>query len=148
MLLLLVHHADAVGPGVDPQRPLSSLGLAQADRLAARAKAEQFLPASIWHSGKLRARQTGEAFLRICNPFAAFRMVRGLRPDDPTEIVRDALPGETQDLLVVGHMPHIAALLQQLVPDAAQFPVHGMVMLASDDGVWSELWRADGHPAT
>jgi phosphohistidine phosphatase len=148
MRLLLVHHADAVGPGIDPQRPLSSLGLQQADRLATRAKTEQFSPASIWHSGKLRARQTGEAFLTICNPFADFRMVRGLRSDDPTEIIRDALRGETQDLIVVGHMPHIAALLQQLQPDAAEFPIHGMVMLEVTDSGWREVWRAGDHLAT
>ncbi len=32
MRLALVHHADAVGSGVDPQRPLSSIGLEQADQ--------------------------------------------------------------------------------------------------------------------
>jgi phosphohistidine phosphatase len=143
MLLALVHHADAVGPGVDPQRPLSSPGLEQAERLAGRAKAAQFSPAAIWHSGKLRARQTGEAFLRACNPFAEFRMVRGLHPDDSPEIIRDAIGGENQDLLVVGHMPHIPALLQLLVPGAAQFPAHGLVMLDRDDrGDWKEVWRA------
>jgi phosphohistidine phosphatase len=143
MLLALVHHADAVGPDVDPQRPLSTLGLEQADRLAARAKAEKFSPALIWHSGKLRARQTAEAFLRACNPFAEFRMVRGLRPDDPPEIIRDALQGETRDLLAVGHMPHIAALLQTVIPGADPFPPHGLVLLESADGTsWKEVWRA------
>ena len=79
-----VHHADAVGPDVDPQRPLSpTLGRTQAAALAERVKAAGFKPASIWHSGKLRARQTAESFLQACNPFAEFRMVRGLRPDDP-----------------------------------------------------------------
>src|SRR5262245_41480035 len=34
--LYLVHHADAVGPHVDPQRPLSSLGRQQADDVAAK----------------------------------------------------------------------------------------------------------------
>lgn len=145
MRLALVHHADAVGPGVDPQRPLSSIGLEQADNLATRTKAAKFSPAVIWHSGKLRARQTGEAFLRICNPFAGFRMVRGLRPDDPPEILRDALQAESTDLLVVGHMPHLASLLQLFVPDAAQFPLHGIVLLETSDGVlWKEVWRSEG----
>jgi len=145
MRLALVHHADAVGPGVDPQRPLSSIGLEQADTLATRTKAAEFSPAVIWHSGKLRARQTGEAFLRICSPFAEFRMVRGLRPDDPPEILRDSLRAESTDLLVVGHMPHLASLLQLLVPDAAQFPLHGLVLLETSDGVlWKEVWRSEG----
>ncbi|MGE5836059.1 MAG: SixA phosphatase family protein [Acidobacteriota bacterium] len=142
MRLALVHHADAVGPDVDPQRPLSSQGIAHAERIASQAKAVGFSPAAIWHSGKLRARQTAEAFLRACNPFAEFRMVRGLHPDDPPEIMRDALREEERDLLVTGHMPHIAALLQLLAPDAAQFPAHGLVMLERrTDGEWKELSR-------
>jgi len=141
-MLALVHHSDAVGPDVDPQRPLSSRGLEHAERVAAQAKAAGFSPAAIWHSGKLRARQTAEAFLRACNPFAEFRMVRGLHPDDPPEIMRDALREEERDLLVTGHMPHIAALLQLLAPDAAQFPAHGLVMLErGTDGEWKELLR-------
>jgi hypothetical protein len=34
-LLILVHHGDAVGPDVDPMRPLSSVGRAATERLAA-----------------------------------------------------------------------------------------------------------------
>jgi phosphohistidine phosphatase len=142
MRVALVHHADAVGPDVDPQRPLSSQGIAHAERIAAQAKTVGFSPAAFWHSGKLRARQTAEAFLRACNPFAEFRMVRGLHPDDPPEIMRDAIREEERDLLVTGHMPHIAALLQLLAPDAAQFPAHGLVMLErGTDGEWKELLR-------
>lgn len=82
MNVFLVHHADAVGH-LDPQRPLSAVGRAQADWVAAEAHRKGVKPAVIWHSGKLRARQTGEAFLLACNPFATFKMVRGLSPDDP-----------------------------------------------------------------
>ena len=141
MRLVLVHHADAVSPAVDPQRPLSSVGLAQADRLAAAAKTAGVSPAAIWHSGKLRARQTAEAFLRACNLFAEFRMVRGLRPDDPPEIIRDALRGEDRELLLAGHMPHMAELLHMLSPESAQFPLHGAVMLETTDVGWKEIWR-------
>jgi phosphohistidine phosphatase SixA len=35
-LLILVHHGDAVGPEVDPMRPLSSAGRAATDRLKSR----------------------------------------------------------------------------------------------------------------
>src|SRR6476660_9017266 len=104
MRLYLVHHADAVGPHVDPQRPLSALGRRQADDLAARAQARGVQPAAIWHSGKLRARQTAEAFLRACSPSAEFKMIRGLLPDDPPAFVRDQLTGESRDVLLAGHM--------------------------------------------
>jgi phosphohistidine phosphatase len=142
MRLYLVHHADAVGPHVDAHRPLSAHGRSQADRLAADAKAAGAAPAAIFHSGKLRARQTGEAFLRFCNPLADFRMIRGLLPDDPPQYVRDMVTGETRDLLLVGHMPGIRGILHDLVPTAAVLPLHGMVALEGhEEGRWTELWR-------
>src|SRR5215510_3828544 len=129
MRLCLVHHADAVGPQVDPQRPLSTPGRSHAEALAVRVKERGFVPAAIWHSGKLRARQTAEALLVACNPFAEFKMIRGVRPDDPPEILRDALLSETRDLVVAGHIPHLTALLELVSPGSAQFPLHGAVAL-------------------
>lgn len=143
MTTVLVHHADAVGPEVDTQRPLSSIGLGQAQALAERVHARGFVPAVIWHSGKLRARQTAEPFWRLCNSFAAFKMVRGLSPDDPPEIVRDALLGESRAILLVSHMPILPALRRLLVRDEAGFPLHGAVAIESDDqgAGWREIWR-------
>ena len=59
MFVYLVHHGDAVGPNVDPQRPLSSLGHQQVEMLSRQVAAFSVSPMVIWHSGKLRARQTG-----------------------------------------------------------------------------------------
>jgi glutathione peroxidase len=141
--VFLIHHADALGPAVDSLRPLSSKGLAQADWLAGQARAAGCAPAAIWHSGKLRARQTAEAFLRVCAPFADFRMVRGLRSDDPPEWMRDEIAADTRDVLLAGHMPHIARLLQLLAPGVNQMPTHGGVALeATPENRWAEVWRA------
>lgn len=134
MRLYLVHHADAVGPEVDTRRPLSAEGREQAERLAARAKAADIMPGVIWHSGKLRARQTAEPFWRACNPLAEFMMVRGLAPDDPPEIIRDALAAESRDVMLVGHIPHLSALVQLMTGDRREFPLHGMVVLETSDG--------------
>jgi phosphohistidine phosphatase len=142
MRACLVHHADAVGPDVDPQRPLSEAGLAHADDLSSRAAEAGVKPDVIWHSGKLRSRQTAEPFLRACNPFADFRMVRGLRPDDSIQWMRDDLAAESRHVLLVGHMPHIAGLLRSLVPSSAAFPLHGLVLLERNEaGGWTELLR-------
>jgi phosphohistidine phosphatase len=143
MRLCLVHHAHAVGPEVDPQRPLSTAGRDHAARLAELVKARGFVPAAIWHSGKLRARQTAEVFLTTCNPFAEFKMIRGVRPDDPPEILRETLTVETRDLVVAGHIPHLSAWLELVVPGSPGFPLHGAVALQTeDDGrTWREVWR-------
>lgn len=144
MRVYLIHHADALAPGVDFERPLSSVGLAQADWLAAKAKAAGCAPDAIWHSGKRRARQTAEAFLRECAPSAEFRMVRGLRPDESPDSMRIELGAETRDVLLTGHMPHIARLLEALSPGSAPMPLHGGVGLERDGGAgeWREVWRA------
>jgi phosphohistidine phosphatase len=141
----LIHHADAVGPDVDSQRPLSAIGHEQAEKLAQALKDRQASPPlAIWHSGKLRARQTGEAMLRHWAPFATFTMVRGLGPDDSPEILAATIRGEGHDLAIVGHMPHLPWLLSTLTgTPAAVFPAHGAVALESHDGgrTWKEVWR-------
>lgn len=137
-----------MSPAADSQRPLSSHGLAQAEALAARAKAAGACPAEIWHSGKLRARQTGEAYLRACNPFAAFRMARGLLPDDPPEMMGLVLDAESRDVMIVGHMPNIAALASRLAGRDAAFPVHGAVCFERmAEGAWIERWRLSAPTA-
>ena len=81
-MVFLVHHADAVSPDVDAQRPLSERGRMQAERLAAESARRGVKPEVVWHSGKLRARQTAEALWRACNPLAEFSATRGLQPND------------------------------------------------------------------
>jgi phosphohistidine phosphatase len=144
LTLLLIHHAEAVSPAVDPQRPLTESGHQHAQRVAEVARDRGATPATIWHSGKLRSRQTGHAFLSVCAPFAKFKMVRGLGPDDAPGIIHTAIQRESQDLALVGHWPSLPALLDLLSPASAPMPQHGVVALTtSDHGVtWSELWRA------
>jgi phosphohistidine phosphatase len=145
--LFLVHHGEAVGPEIDPRRPLSSAGREAVDRLAAEAAARGARPAVVWHSGKLRAKQTAETFWRACNALAELSATRDLQPGDPPGWIRDRLRAEPRDLLIAGHFPHLPRLLALLVggsEDAAgAFPPHGVVALqTSDDGeTWTELWR-------
>lgn len=150
MTLFLVHHGDASGPDVDTRRPLSPKGQAQAARAARDAAARGAKPAVIWHSGKLRARQTAEAFWRACNPFAEFSATRDLQPDDPPEWMRDRLRGETRDVLIAGHFPFLPRLLGALLAPGgdriADFPPHGVVAVMKDDSddageTWNEIWR-------
>lgn len=146
--LFLVHHGDAVGPDVDARRPLSAAGRRQVEELAAEASSLSVRPAIVWHSGKLRARQTADAFWRACNPLATVSATRDLQPGDPPGWIRDRLRGESQDVLIVGHFPHLPGLLALLldIRDTAivEFPSHGIVALeTNDDGdTWSELWRS------
>lgn len=144
MRLYLAHHGDAVGPDVDPRRPLSLLGRDAVERLAAAAAKRGVQPATFWHSGKLRAKQTAESYWRACNALANFSATRDLQPEDPPEWMRDRLVGETEDLLIAGHFPHLPRLLNVLLGGGsdASFPQHGLVALTRDEsGKWREDWR-------
>ena len=146
MFLYLVHHGDAVGPDVDPRRPLSPEGRAAVERLAAQAAGLGATPAVVWHSGKLRAKQTAEVFWRACNALADLSATRDLQPDDPPQWMRDRLRAEARDILIAGHFPYLPRLLALLVTGGEAgvlFPEHGIVALETlDQGdTWREVWR-------
>lgn len=125
-------------------RPLSSIGRAATERVAASAAHKGVKPDVIWHSGKLRARQTAECYWKACNPFAPMTAERGLRPDDPPNWMRDRLAGESRSILIASHMPFLQRLLTLLAPGAKAFPLHGCVALETgDDGTWNEIWRIE-----
>lgn len=147
-MVLLVHHGHAVGPQVDAMRPLSPEGHAAVLRLADEAKRRGVKPDQVWHSGKLRARQTAEAFRIACNPAATFSAVRGLQPDDPPAWIRDLLASELRTIVLAGHMPHLPQLLHLMLRGnadayAAEFPLNGCVALEADGDVWKEVWRLE-----
>jgi phosphohistidine phosphatase len=154
MFVYLVHHADAVAGNVDHMRPLSSRGRAQAEQVAKMLAERGVKPAVIWHSGKLRARQTAEACWRAVNPFAEFAAVRGLQPDDDPDTMAIALAAEDRDVLIASHMPFLPALLHRLTTHStgsgqagrrdrlsAPFPLNGAVALERDQDRWLERWR-------
>lgn len=146
LVLFLVHHGDAVGPDLNPMRPLSDRGRVEVDMLAQKAAERGTKPDIIWHSGKMRARQTAEAFWKRCNPLAAFSAARGLQPMDPTNWIVDSLAGETKHILLAGHFPHLPRLLARLTTGDSEagpvdFPLNGIVALEEVEGKWVERWR-------
>ena len=106
-------------------------------------------PVTVWHSGKLRAKQTAEAFWRACNALAELSATRDLQPDDPPLWFRDRLRGESRDILIAGHFHHLPRLLTLMIRGSEDapvpFPLHGVVALETvDEGeTWVERWRLE-----
>ena len=150
-LLVLVHHGDALPEHVDPQRPLTMRGREMVERVAREAAARGVRPDVVWHSGKLRARDTAEIYWRTCNALAEFRAIGGLRPADGPWQLRDHLLGESRTVMAVGHMPNLPRVLGFLTTgdDNArlEFPLNGLVLLEreGDARLWTERGRLSGE---
>jgi phosphohistidine phosphatase len=148
-VILLVHHGEAADPIVDAQRALTADGRAAVERLAQEAAGRGVEPVEIWHSGKLRARQTAEAYWRACNPLAEYSATRWAQPGDPPRLA-DLLEVEARDVMLVGHLPHLDRLLRRLLGEDESlppFPVNGLVAIERVDEAWVERWRLAAPPA-
>jgi phosphohistidine phosphatase len=120
MMLYLMQHAQAVPETVDPQRPLSPEGRAAIERVAARA-AQLALPVEhIYHSGKLRARQTAELLAEGLSLEGQAEELEGLGPKDHAAPLARWLREEAQKqaiggLVLVSHLPLLERLASLLL---------------------------------
>ena len=138
MKLYLVRHATPVSADVDPERPLSDQGFMEARKSA--EKLNNIRPTRIYHSGKLRARQTAEAFSEATG--APVEQADGLKPNDDPAIWAGKLKvAAVPEAMMVGHLPYMARLVGLLVngdPDdlLVDFAPATVAMLESKDGAW------------
>jgi phosphohistidine phosphatase len=110
--LYLVRHATPVSEEVDPERPLSDIGLLEA-RKSAEAMSHA-RPMMIYHSGKARARQTAEVFSESTG--APLEQADGLKPNDDPAIWAERLKAAAApEIMLVGHLPFMARLVGLLV---------------------------------
>ncbi len=137
----LVHHGEALDSDVNAQRPLSHNGQKRVEHLADLTAAKQVKPDAIWHSGKLRTRQTAQAFWRACNPLSELSMVRGLQPTDPAEWILDRVNADTRSIMLVGHKPNLDWMLSLILNIPSTLPPHGIVGLRRGTTTWVEIWR-------
>ena len=140
MQLYLVQHGQAKTKEEDPERPLTDQGVDDASGVARRAVDDLGVrPARLLHSGKTRARQTADIWGGLLG--AAVEEVDALAPNDDPTTWQAQVAAEADDLLLVGHLPHLARLAGLLLTGRADTPVvrfrqGGLVGLERTDGGW------------
>ena len=140
MQLFLVQHGRAKTEDEDPDRPLTDQGVEDVDAVARHAIARLGVrPARVLHSGKTRARQTAEAWGGLLD--VVVEPADALAPNDDPTIWLERLRSEPDDVMLVGHLPHLARLAGLLLVDAADRPVvkfrqGGLVALERTDTGW------------
>ena len=141
MKVYLVQHAKPKPEEEDPQKPLSEQGRADAQKVAEFAK--NIKVNKMQHSGKLRAQQTAE----ILGKSLGVDVVKAdsLEPMADTQIWANRLEEQSEDVMLVGHLPHLAKLASQLLTQNQEKPVisfkqGGIVCLEKTERGWQVAW--------
>ncbi len=137
----------------DPSRPLSEDGVAAVRRVARFLTATQaVVVADIWHSTKLRAQQTAAIFSEEVAPNATPAEIDHLEPLADVAKVANEVAAATENLMLVGHLPHISRLASLLVVGDADLEAfdfrEGAVLClkrwgghgSSSLGTWQARW--------
>lgn len=140
-----MQHGEAMREEHDPTRPLTEKGWADTKKVVQHAVGRAGVHVTrIVHSGKLRARQTTDTW-REHLPAVTITDADGLDPRASPEIWSERLGRETEDVLLVGHLPHLARLAARLLcgsdnKEVIKFQNGGIVCLDRSDGDWSVRW--------
>jgi phosphohistidine phosphatase len=137
MILLLVRHADAVAGGPeldDAHRWLSAHGRARA-RSSARALASHSVGITrVLTSPRVRAVQTAELFAAELGFDAPVEVLPSLCFETPARVAVETLSALDGVTLVVGHMPTLAEMANQLTREGATSSLDTASVTWIDDG--------------
>lgn len=147
MRLYLVQHGLAEDESVDAMRPLAAQGREDVTRTAGFLSLfEKPRPSRIVHSGKLRAQQTAEMFGEAWGIRERVFEVPDLTPGADPAFWAANLANMHEDILLVGHLPHLEKLAGLLIcGDAGASPVKlrngGVLCLQHAECGWQVLWQ-------
>jgi phosphohistidine phosphatase len=151
MRVYLVRHGEAVSKDIDPERPLSDEGRESIQKLCSFFVPLHLKVMEIWHSDKLRARETAEILSTAIIPQKGLILMEGLSPNDPVSPIRKKIEEFSQDLMIVGHLPFMENLASLLLTGeesqaALFFPEGGIACLEKEgESPWRVLWFLDPH---
>ncbi|MCX5751790.1 MAG: phosphohistidine phosphatase SixA [Candidatus Saganbacteria bacterium] len=109
MRIYLVRHGDAVLEEDDPARPLSAIGRAEADAAAILLQGERAEIDEIWHSTRLRAKETAQIIAERLGVNNVLEK-KGLSPYDPVFPIADQIKKSRKNILIASHMPFLGKL--------------------------------------
>lgn len=146
MFVYLVQHAESMKEEVDPSRPLSERGISDIKKTAVYLARLNIKVQKIFHSTKLRARQTAEILSENLKSIKGSTEVDGLSPLDDPKIWAKRLKDIPEEVMLVGHLPHLGKLASLLLcgdenKNVISFKMAGVVCLKRDEnGTWSLQW--------
>ena len=146
MRVYLVQHGKAASAEEDPERGLTTEGRDEVTRVAQFLGQLRVTVSLIEHSGKLRAEQTAHILETFIRTTSGPCHTSGLDPNDNPEDTANFLKVYTDDVVIVGHLPHLERLASLLLTGTAdccpvRFVNAGVVCLEKENSAkWSLLW--------
>lgn len=146
MLLYLIQHAEAKREEEDPLRGLTNKGFQDIKNVAPYAAKLNIKLSQIFHSGKTRALQTAQVLADHLRPEKGIAETDGLAPMDEPEIWAEHIQKMDEDIMLVGHLPHLGRLTSLLLcgdkeRGIVDFKMAGIVCLKKfEDGHWAVEW--------
>jgi len=146
MFVYLVQHAPAKEEAEDPRRDLTEKGRMEIENVAHHLKRLNVQVKQIFHSGKTRAQTTAEILAWHLKPPAGITEAPGLAPLDDPAIWADRIGQLTDNVMLVGHLPHLGRLAAILMTgnqekNVVNFQMGGAVRLQQmSPGQWAVDW--------
>ena len=146
MKLYLVRHAEAADKAANPNRPLTAAGVRETELLRQLLVRFDLKLDAIWHSPKTRSAQTAGILLPGVTCKRGLVERKNIKPMSKPEHVLPDLQQARGDIMIVGHLPHLAELAAKLLkwPKAGKRLDWGkpsIVALASTKSInWKLLW--------
>jgi phosphohistidine phosphatase len=115
MFLYLSQHAEARNKEEDPERDLTEKGRLDIEAVAHHLKRLNIEVQQIFHSGKTRAQSTAQVLAQHLQPPAGSTAAPGLAPLDDPGIWAERVADLKENILLVGHLPHMGKLAALLM---------------------------------
>lgn len=150
MKLYIARHGHAVSTAENPSRPLSAVGAAEIERMAAFMADAGVRLQRVLHSGKTRAMQTATIYARVLCKAQKIELSDGLKPEDDPAVAARMVHDLSSDTLIAGHLPHLDRLTALLVTGNPDLPVlslsTGAVVCLEREGYrdgWQITWMLE-----
>lgn len=117
MKIYLVQHGDCALIGGNSEQTLNETGKQDIKHLANFLSKKKLQVTHIYHSEKVRARETAEILLSGITSLNSIELLPGINPMDSVIPIVKQINGWKEDVVIVGHLPFMAKCVAKLITD-------------------------------
>lgn len=115
MIIYLMQHGKCMTKEENPDRPLNHEGVRETNEMASVIKRFELKVDAIYHSPKVRAKETAELIIGAVHSNRGLVERDDLNPNDDVKKFRDLLISEGKDAIIIGHLPFLDRLVTFLL---------------------------------